>query len=166
MAPTFAMPTTAVAKQLLDLMPQLRDRARGIAKRGMKAMGEWVDSRDDVSWVSPYAGIICFPRFKGVTDTVALAKRALDEHLSYFSAAARTDTDDFTIGIITDLLDPENPGGGLLSSRVRPGIINGEAEDMIFDPVDMMLSELESHRDGTVLSEVPRSEQKTQARAD
>ncbi len=80
MAPTFAMPTTAVAKQLMDLMPELRDRARGIAKRGMKAMGEWVDSRDDVSWVPPYAGIISFPGFDGVTDTVALAKRALEDH--------------------------------------------------------------------------------------
>ena len=80
MAPTFAMPTTAVAKQLLDLMPQLRDRARAIAKRGMEATGEWVDSRDDVSWVPPYAGIICFPRIEGVTDTLTLAKRALEEH--------------------------------------------------------------------------------------
>ena len=69
-----------MAKQLLDLMPRLRDRARGIARRGMKAVGEWVDSRDDVSWVPPYAGIICFPRFEGVTDTVALAKRAMEEH--------------------------------------------------------------------------------------
>lgn len=79
-APTFALPNTAMAKQLIPLMPQLRDRARAIAKRGMDVMGEWVDSRDDVSWVSPYAGIICFPRIEGVNDTVALAKRALEEH--------------------------------------------------------------------------------------
>ena len=79
-APTFALPNTAMAKQLIPLMPQLRDRARAIAKRGMDVMGEWVDSRDDVSWVPPYAGIICFPRIEGVVDTVSLAKRALEEH--------------------------------------------------------------------------------------
>jgi aspartate/methionine/tyrosine aminotransferase len=79
-APTFALPNTAMAKQLIPLMPQLRDRARAIAKRGMEAMGEWVDSRDDVRWVPPYAGIICFPKFEGMDETVSLAKRALEEH--------------------------------------------------------------------------------------
>jgi aspartate/methionine/tyrosine aminotransferase len=79
-APTFALPNTAMAKQLVPLMPRLRDRARTIAKRGLDAMEEWVDSRRDVSWVRPYAGIICFPRFEGIDDTVALAKRALEEH--------------------------------------------------------------------------------------
>ena len=79
-APTFAMPTIAVARQLIGMMPELRDRARGIAGRGMAAMGKWVDGRDDVNWVPPYAGIICFPRFEGIDDTVALAKRALEAH--------------------------------------------------------------------------------------
>ena len=78
--PSFAMPGTAAAVQIIDRLPDLRDRARAIARKGMDAMEEWVDSREDVSWVRPYAGIICFPRFEGVTDTVALAKRALDEH--------------------------------------------------------------------------------------
>jgi len=79
-APTFALANTAMAKQLIPVMPALRDRARGIAERGMEAMGEWVDSRDDVSWIPPYAGIICFPRFEGVEDTISLAKGALEEH--------------------------------------------------------------------------------------
>jgi len=79
-APTFAMPAIAVARQLIPLMPELRDRARAIARRGMEAMGEWVDNRDDVTWVPPYAGIICFPRFEGVEDTVALAKQAMEDH--------------------------------------------------------------------------------------
>jgi aspartate/methionine/tyrosine aminotransferase len=79
-APTFAMPTVAVALQVLDRMPELRDRARAIASRGMEAMGRWVGSRDDVSWVPPHAGIICFPRFEGMDDTVTLAREALDRH--------------------------------------------------------------------------------------
>jgi aspartate/methionine/tyrosine aminotransferase len=78
--PTIAAPGIAAGPQVLDHWDELRDRARRIARAGMGVMGEWVDSRDDVSWVPPYAGIICFPRFEGVTDTVALAKRVLDEH--------------------------------------------------------------------------------------
>jgi aspartate/methionine/tyrosine aminotransferase len=78
--PTIAAPGIAAGPQVLDHWDELRDRARRIARNGMAAVGDWVDSRDDVSWVPPYAGIICFPRFEGVTDTVALAKRALDEH--------------------------------------------------------------------------------------
>ena len=78
--PSFAMPGTAAAVQLLDRLPDLRDRGRAIARRGMDAVEEWVDSRDDVSWVRPHAGIICFPRFEGVGDTLSLAKRALEEH--------------------------------------------------------------------------------------
>jgi len=84
---------------------------------------------------------------------VEIEKRALDEHLSQFSAAARADNDDFTIGIITDLLDPENPGGGLMDSRVRPGIVNGNVDDVIYDPIDMVLNELESNRQARVLSQ-------------
>jgi aspartate/methionine/tyrosine aminotransferase len=79
-APTFGLPNTAMARQLVPLMPELRDRARAIARRGMEAVGEWVDSRGDVSWVPPHAGIICFPRIEGVDDTVALARRALQDH--------------------------------------------------------------------------------------
>jgi aspartate/methionine/tyrosine aminotransferase len=79
-APTFGLPNTAMARQLIALLPKLRDRGRAIARRGMQAVGEWVDSRDDVSWVPPHAGIICFPRIEGVDDTVTLAKRALEEH--------------------------------------------------------------------------------------
>lgn len=78
--PTFGLPNTAMANQLVSLMPQLRDRARHIAARGMEVMGEWVDSRDDVTWVPPHAGIICFPRFEGIEDTVSLARRALADH--------------------------------------------------------------------------------------
>jgi aspartate/methionine/tyrosine aminotransferase len=64
--PSFAMPGTAAAVQIIDRLPDLRDRARAIARRNMDAMEEWVDSRDDVTWVRPHAGIISFPRFEGV----------------------------------------------------------------------------------------------------
>ena len=84
---------------------------------------------------------------------VEIDSRALDERLSQFAASARADNDSFTIGIITDLLDPENPGGGLLDTRVRPGIVNGNIEDVIFDPIDAALNELESNRQANILSE-------------
>lgn len=84
---------------------------------------------------------------------VEVDTRALDEHLSHFSAAARTDDDSFTIGIITDLLDPENPGGGLFDTRTRPGILNGNTQDMVFDPIDAVLNELVVNRQAKILSE-------------
>jgi len=84
---------------------------------------------------------------------VEVDKRALDESLSQFSAGVRADNDDFTFNILTDLLDPENPGGGLFDNRVRPGIVNGDAQDMIFDPVDLVLRALESNREANILSE-------------
>jgi pilus assembly protein CpaC len=84
---------------------------------------------------------------------VEVDSRALDEHLSHFSFAARTDDDSFTIGIITDLLDPENPGGGLFDSRTRPGILNGNTQDMVFDPIDAVLNELVVNRQANILSE-------------
>jgi aspartate/methionine/tyrosine aminotransferase len=79
-APTMAMPSVAVALQVIERMPELRDRARAIATRGMAAMAAFVGSRDDVTWVPPHAGVICFPRFEGIDDTVALARRVLDRH--------------------------------------------------------------------------------------
>ncbi|HDS29667.1 MAG TPA: hypothetical protein ENN67_01350 [Firmicutes bacterium] len=84
---------------------------------------------------------------------VEIDKRTLNEHLSQLSGSARTDNDDFTIGIITDMLDPENPGGGLLNTLVRPGIINGDAQDMVYDPIDIVLNQLESDRKANVLAE-------------
>jgi aspartate/methionine/tyrosine aminotransferase len=78
--PTIAAPGIAAAPQVLDRMDELRARARAIAWRNMGTVRAWVESRDDVSWVPPHAGIICFPRFEGVEDTIALAKRAMDEH--------------------------------------------------------------------------------------
>lgn len=79
-APTVAMPTDAAALQLLDYLPPLRERARAIAARGTQVLETWIGLRDDVNWVRPHAGIISFPRIEGVADTVALAKRALEEH--------------------------------------------------------------------------------------
>jgi pilus assembly protein CpaC len=85
---------------------------------------------------------------------VEVDSRALDEHLSQFSAAARTNDDMFTIGVLTDLLDPENPGGGLLDTSTRPGIVNsGTTNDLSFDPVDMVLNELVTNREADILSE-------------
>ncbi|MCX6647639.1 MAG: pilus assembly protein N-terminal domain-containing protein [bacterium] len=85
---------------------------------------------------------------------VEVDSRALDEHLSQFSAAARTNDDMFTIGVLTDLLDPENPGGGLLDTSTRPGIVNSDTtNDLSFDPVDMVLNELVTNREAKILSE-------------
>jgi len=84
---------------------------------------------------------------------VEINRRAMDEHLSQFSAAARADNDAFTVGIITDLLDPENPGGGLIDSRTRPGIVNNGVDDMVFDPIDIVLNELVTNREATILSQ-------------
>jgi aspartate/methionine/tyrosine aminotransferase len=78
-APTRDLPNDAIALQVLDKLPMLRDRARRVARRGNEAMRAWVDSRKDVGWVPPYGGVVSFPKIVGVKDTVSLAKRALGE---------------------------------------------------------------------------------------
>lgn len=84
---------------------------------------------------------------------VEIDRRELDSRLSHMSGSLRTDNNDFSFGIITDLFDPENPGGGLMDTRVKPGIVNGNAKDVIFDPIDAMLNALKTNRKARVLSE-------------
>jgi aspartate/methionine/tyrosine aminotransferase len=78
-APTSGLPNEAISVQVVGALPELRKWSKGVAKRGTEALRAWVESRDDVAWVPPYAGIISFPRLERVRDTVALAKRALAE---------------------------------------------------------------------------------------
>ena len=79
-APTSGLPNESISVQVIAALPALRDWSRGVARRGTEALCAWVESRADVSWVPPHAGIISFPRIEGVRDTVALAKRAYKEH--------------------------------------------------------------------------------------
>jgi len=78
-APTRDLPNDAIAVQVLDKLPMLRDRARRVARAGNEAMRAWVESRKDIKWVPPYGGVVSFPKIEGVKDTVSLAKRALAE---------------------------------------------------------------------------------------
>ena len=84
---------------------------------------------------------------------VEIDKTAIDSRVSQLNTAVRANNDDFTFGIITDLLDPSNPGGGLMDTRVRPGIVNGNAKDLVFDPIDAALNALKSNSEANVLSE-------------
>ncbi len=84
---------------------------------------------------------------------VEIDKKAIDEYFKQVSAGARADNGDFTFSIISAILDPEIPGGGLIDTSVRPGIVNGDMNDIRYDPIDIALDYLETERKANILSE-------------
>ena len=84
---------------------------------------------------------------------VEIDKKAIDEYFKQVSAGARADNGDFTFSIISAILDPEIPGGGLIDTSVRPGIVNGNMNDIRYDPIDIALDYLETERKANILSE-------------
>lgn len=84
---------------------------------------------------------------------VEIDKKAIDEYFKQVSAGARADNGDFTFSIISAILDPEIPGGGLINAGIRPGIVNGNINDIRYDPIDIALDYLETERKANILSE-------------
>jgi len=84
---------------------------------------------------------------------VEIDKKAIDEYFKQVSSGARADNGDFTFSIVSAILDPEIPGGGLIDTSVRPGIVNGDMNDIRYDPIDIALDYLETERKANILSE-------------
>ncbi|MDP6460344.1 MAG: pyridoxal phosphate-dependent aminotransferase [Gemmatimonadota bacterium] len=65
----------ATGVRVLADRESFRRKAREAAMRGTAALSEWIESRDDVSWVRPAAGINAFLRLRHVPDTASFAER-------------------------------------------------------------------------------------------
>ncbi|NNE44021.1 MAG: pyridoxal phosphate-dependent aminotransferase [Gemmatimonadetes bacterium] len=68
-----AASSQATGVRVLERRDEFLERARAISAAGLGVLEEWVDSRDDVTWVRPAAGINAFLDLPGVRDVGAFA---------------------------------------------------------------------------------------------
>lgn len=71
-------PSQLAALRILAQRERFLQRARDLSSRGRLIVQEWIAARDDVSWVPPAGGLVCFVRLHHVSDTVAFAARLLE----------------------------------------------------------------------------------------
>ncbi len=84
---------------------------------------------------------------------VEIDKKSVDDYFHQVSGGSRAESGDFTFAIVSAILDPEIPGGGLVDASVRPGIVNGDIGDIRYDPIDIALDYLETDRKANILSQ-------------
>jgi aspartate/methionine/tyrosine aminotransferase len=63
----------ATAVRVLAERPRFLERARAVAERGRKIVGEWAGGRPDVRWSRPAGGLVAFLELPAVADTRAFA---------------------------------------------------------------------------------------------
>lgn len=68
-----AFPTQSIAVQALEQADPLLDRSKRIAQKGMEILGSWIADRDDLAWVPPDGGTICFVKLLGGIDSLHLS---------------------------------------------------------------------------------------------
>ncbi len=79
-----------LAVDAMDNLPQLVERARGIAEKGRALVEGWIKGTTSVEWVKPGPGIISFPRLNIDCTGEELAREAREEGIlispgSYFT---------------------------------------------------------------------------------
>jgi len=84
---------------------------------------------------------------------VEIDKKSVKDLFNQVSGGARAQSGDFTFSIISAIIDPELPGGGLVDASVKPGIVNHDVGDVRYDPIDVALDYLETERKANILSE-------------
>lgn len=64
-----------------DVRPRILERTRGIVRRNLAVLAEWLDARDGLfAWTPPDAGAICMVRYHAAEPSLALAERLRAEH--------------------------------------------------------------------------------------
>ena len=84
---------------------------------------------------------------------VEVQSKDREDFLKKLGTGTRTETGDFQFNVLSDILNPEIPGGGLFDISVHPGIVHGNSGDEKFDPIDIALNYLEQSRKGKILSQ-------------
>lgn len=67
-----------VAARMFARLDEIRQRSRPLIERNLRIVSDFLRSQENLEWVPPDPGIICFPRFRGAGNTAELARRLLD----------------------------------------------------------------------------------------
>jgi aspartate/methionine/tyrosine aminotransferase len=69
-----------VASKVLEEGDSFVDRAHRFYAENVRIVEDWISSRDDLEWVKPDGGLVCFPKFKIPLGSIELARRLVVEH--------------------------------------------------------------------------------------
>jgi aspartate/methionine/tyrosine aminotransferase len=69
-----------IACRVLEERDRFVKRARGFYDENVELVESWINGRDELEWVKPNGGLICFPRFKLPITSLELAKKLAEEH--------------------------------------------------------------------------------------
>jgi len=84
---------------------------------------------------------------------VEIQDKEKEDFLKQLGSGTRTESGDFQFNVLSDILNPEFPGGGIFDIKLHPSIVRGQSGDERFDPIDIALNYLEQTRKGKVLSQ-------------
>ena len=69
-----------IACKVLEERARFVARARRFYDENVALVENWIRTRDELEWVKPNAGLICFPKFGMPISSVELGRKLLDEH--------------------------------------------------------------------------------------
>jgi aspartate/methionine/tyrosine aminotransferase len=69
-----------VASKVLEERDSFVERARRLYNENVRIVEDWISSRDDLEWMKPDGGLVCFPKFKLPLSSIELARRLAEEH--------------------------------------------------------------------------------------
>jgi aspartate/methionine/tyrosine aminotransferase len=73
------------ASLILEKRDWFVEKVREITQRNYPIVRGWVEKREDLEWVEPKYGVICFPRLKNGGDSMKLAEHLLDKYRTLIS---------------------------------------------------------------------------------
>jgi len=75
-----AFPTELLAHLAFQVLPALRERARGILAPNMKRLKAFMKTRPELDWVAPAGGSVAFPKLLGSEDTWEFARKMWEDY--------------------------------------------------------------------------------------
>ena len=74
-----SIPSETIGAFAFEHLDRLLDRARAILRENHHLMAEFVDSREELTWVVPAGGGVAFPRLDGVEDVAEFVRSAHEQ---------------------------------------------------------------------------------------
>lgn len=75
-----AFPAELLAHLAFQVLPSLRERARGILEPNMERLRGFMETRPDLEWVPPAGGSVAFPRLRNTEDTWEFSRMLREEY--------------------------------------------------------------------------------------